>query len=184
MYDPAGGARGIPSVKRCGAMLLMLFLTGVALGCVLAQWLGLRCYITAEEDKSFDAALIRVLLWNAKFLLASYLLAFSPGGTLLLPLLFGAEGALLGALFGAVLSAQGAAMLPCLVAMLLFRLVLVVPYGFLLGLWCMRQSLGFGGEQDRSAFGVLVLTGAVLLAASLLECTVAKDAAYFLRFGV
>ena len=86
----------------------------MALGCVLAQWLGLRCYITAEEDKSFDAALIRVLLWNAKFLLASYLLAFSPGGTLLLPLLFGAEGALLGALFGAVLSAQGAAMLPCL----------------------------------------------------------------------
>ena len=75
-------------------------------------------------------------------------------------------------------------MLPCLVAMLLFRLVLVVPYGFLLGLWCMRQSLGFGSEQDRSAFGVLVLTGAVLLAASLLECTVAKDAAYFLRFGV
>lgn len=184
MYDPAGGARGIPSVKRCGAMLLMLFLTGVALGCVLAQWLGLRCYITAEEDKSFDAALIRVLLWNAKFLLTSYLLAFSPGGTLLLPLLFGAEGALLGALFGAVLSAQGAAMLPCLVAMLLFRLVLVVPYGFLLGLWAMRQSLGFGSEQDRSAFGVLVLTGAVLLAASLLECTVAKDAAYFLRFGV
>ena len=75
-------------------------------------------------------------------------------------------------------------MLPCLVAMLLFRLVLVVPYGFLLGLWCMRQSLGFGSEQDRSTFGVLVLTGAVLLAASLLECTVAKDAAYFLRFGV
>ena len=167
-------------------MLLMLFLTGVALGCVLAQWLGLRCYITAEEDKSFDAALIRVLLWNAKFLLASYLLAFSPGGTLLLPLLFGAEGALLGALFGAVLSAQGAAMLPCLVAMLLFRLVLVVPYGFLLGLWCMRQSLGFGSERSRIAAhsGVLVLTGAVLLAASLLECTVAKDAAYFLRFGV
>ncbi len=184
MYDPAGGARGIPSAKRCGAMLLMLFLTGVVLGCVLAQRLGLRCYVTANEEKSFDAAFLRVLLWNAKFLLVAYLLAFSPGGILLLPPLFGAEGALLGALFGAVLSAQGVVMLLCLVATLLFRLVLVVPYGFLLGLWAMRQSLEFGSKQDRSTFCILVLTGAVLLAASLLECTVAKDAAYYLRFGV
>ena len=30
----------------------------------------------------------------------------------------------------------------------------------------------------------LITAGAVLLAASLLECTVAKDAAYYLRFGV
>ncbi len=184
MNDPAGGAQAIPSAKRCGAMLLMLFLTGVVLGCVLTQWLGLQCYVTFAEEQSLQSEIIRVLLWNAKFLLAAYLFAFLPSGTLLLPLLFGAEGALLGALFGAVLSAQGVAMLPCLVTLLLFRLVLALPYGFLLGRWSMRQSLGFGNEQDRSTFGVLSLTIVVLLAASLLEGIVAKDAAYYLRFGV
>ena len=184
MYNTAGVPRGIPSTKRCGAMLLMLFVTGVALGCFLAKWLGLRCYAAPERAQSLESAMVRVLLWNAKFLFTAYLLAFSPGGKLLLPPLFGAEGALLGALFGAAILSQGMPALPWLASLMLFRLILVVPYGFLLGLWSMRQSLGFGGRQDRSAFGVLVLTTAVLLAASLLECTVAKDAAYYLRFGV
>ena len=165
-------------------MLLLLFITGVALGCFLAKWLGPRCYAVPERAQSLESALVRVLLWNAKFLFTAYLLAFSPGGKLLLPPLFGAEGALLGALFGAAILSQGMPALPWLASQMLFRLILVVPNGFLLGLWSMRQSLGFGGRQDRSAFGVLVLTAAVLLAASLLECTVAKDAAYYLRFGV
>lgn len=184
MYNTAGVPQGVPSTKRCGAMLLMLFVTGVALGCFLARWLGLRCYAVPEKAQSLEPAMARVLLWNAKFLLTAYLLAFSPGGRLLLPPLFGAEGMLLGALFGAAILSQGMSALPWLASLLLFRLILVVPYGFLLGFWSMRQSLGFGSRQDRSAFGVLVLTAVVLLAASLLECTVARDAAYYLRFGV
>ena len=184
MYNTTGVPSGIPSTKRCGAMLLMLFVTGVALGCFLAKWLELRCYPAPDENQSMESAMVRVLLWNAKFLLTAYLLAFSPGGKLLLPPLFGAEGALLGALFGAAMLSQGMNALPWLASLMLFRLLLVVPYGFLLGLWSMRQSLGFGGRQDRSTFGVLVLTAAVLLAASLLECTVARDAAHYLRFGV
>ncbi len=184
MCNTAGVPNGVPSTKRCGAMLLLLFITGVALGCVLARWLELRCYAAPEETQSLKSAMVRVLLWNAKFLFATYLLAFSPGGRLLLPPLFGAEGTLLGALFGAVMLSQGMLALLWLASLMLFRLVLVVPYGFLLGRWSMRQSLGFGGRQDRSTFGVLVLTAVVLLAASLLECTVARNAAYYLRFGV
>lgn len=184
MYNTVGDPGGLPSAKRCGAMLLMMFLTGVVLGCLLARLLGLQCFLAPEADWALAPNLYRVLLWNAKFLMTAYLLAFSPGGICLLPPLFGVEGALLGALFGAAILSQGLPILPELASLLLFRLILVVPYGFLLGGWSMRQSLGFGSEQDRSAFGVWLLTAGVLLAASLLECTAAKDAAYYLRFGV
>lgn len=183
MYNTAGDPRGVPSAKRCGAMLLAMFLTGVVLGCGLARLLGLQGFISTE-GQAVRTMLLRVLLWNAKFLFIAYLLAFSPGGMLLIPPLFGLEGAVLGALFYMVLSAQGLSVLPYLVLRLLFRLILVVPYGFLLGGWSMRQSLGFGGRQNRSAFGVGLATAVVLLAASLLECTLAQDAAYYLRFGV
>lgn len=183
MYNTAGDPRGVPSAKRCGAMLLAMFLTGVVLGCGLARLLGLQGIVPTEKQ-AFRPMLVRVLLWNAKFLFIAYLLAFSPGGMLLLPTLFGLEGAMLGALFCTVLSNQGMSVLPYLVLRMLFRLILVVPYGFLLGCWSMRQSLGFGSRQDRSAFGVGLATAVVLLASSLLECTVAQNAAYYLRFGV
>jgi hypothetical protein len=62
---------------------------------------------------------------------------------------------------------------------------LVLPYSFLLGSWAVEESLAFGKlAGNRTA--VLLLTLAVILVASFLECTLARwlGGMYFLKFGV
>ncbi len=174
---------------RSGNVLLLMFLTGIVLGCAATQLLGLRIRLPAEAGAQYgllDSGFLIVLLRNAKFLLCVFLLAFSPAGPLLLPPLFGMEGMLLGACAGAVFAAQGANGLGVLGCRLLFRLLLVVPYGFLLGDWALRHGLRFPSGEGRYAGGVLAVTAVLLLGATVLECTLSHllGAAYYLRFGV
>ena len=174
---------------RSGDVLLLMFLTGIVLGCAATQLLGLRIRLPSENGSQqglLGGDFMTVLLRNAKFLLCVFLLAFSPAGPLLLPPLFGMEGLLLGACAGAVFAAQGAAGLGALGCRMLFRLLLVVPYGFLLGDWALRHGLRFPSGEGRYAGGVLAVTAALLLGATVLECTLSHllGAAYYLRFGV
>lgn len=175
------------SEARCCGLLLMLFLTGLALGCGLVQRLGLAIrLLPGYAVLGCDLSQMRlVLLLHAKFLLVIYLLAFCPRGALLLPPLFGAEGVLLGMVLGAAGAGGGVKAVIGVCLLLLFRLVLVLPYGFLLGRWAMGQSLSFGQFRDRDALGVLLLTAAWILGAAVLECSLGRWllAVYYLRFG-
>ena len=76
-----------------------------------------------------------------------------------------------------------------LALLFLFRLGILLPYGFLLGAWSVGQSLAYGSASaaDRKTrMVVLLVTIAVLVIASFLECTLAQWLAriYFLKVGV
>ena len=65
---------------RSGNVLLLMFLTGIVLGCAATQLLGLRIRLPAETGAKYgllDSGFLIVLLRNAKFLLCVFLLAFS-----------------------------------------------------------------------------------------------------------
>jgi hypothetical protein len=71
--------------------------------------------------------------------------------------------------------------------LLCFRLLLVLPYGFLLGSWAVERSLAFDASAPGIREGeILLLTLLVLAAAAVLECTVAHwlGGIYYLKFGV
>ena len=176
------------SEARCCGLLLFLFLTGLVLGCSLVQLMGLAIrLLPGRPVLGCDLSQVHlILLLHAKFLLAIFLLAFCPRGVLLLPPLFGAEGMLLGMVLGAAGSGGGIVAVIGTLLLLLFRLLLVLPYGFLLGRWAMGQSLSFGQVHDRNALGVLLLTAVWILGASVLECSLGRWflAVYYLRFGV
>ena len=127
------------------------------------------------------------LLGCGRFLILLYLLAFIPGGAVLVPPLFGAEGAFLGSTISAATLTLGIPGAVLFSILLLFRLLLVVPYGFLLGNWSVGQSLRFPERSSgqRPAL-IFLLTAGVILTAAFLECTVAHwlGGIYYLRFGV
>ena len=90
------------SEAHCCGLLLLLFLTGLVLGCGLVQLMGLAIrLLPGRPVLGCDLSQMHlILLLHAKFLLAIFLLAFCPRGVLLLPPLFGAEGMLLGMVLG------------------------------------------------------------------------------------
>lgn len=185
-YDSLKGLRD--EKQRCTALLLLLFLTGLLLGCLFVRHFDLSASLlgTGAAENSGDAQRFwAVLLRNGKFLLVIYLLAFSRSGALLIPLIFALEGLMLGTAAGGVLTGQGALGLVGLGLLFLFRLTLVIPFGFLLGCWAVERSLSFG-TRPRESGGILLTTLLVLLLSALLECTLARwlGGIYFLKFGV
>ncbi len=177
--------------KHCNLLLLLLFLTGVLLGCLLV-WRFQLGGVLFGEGQAQTLFLDRqrfgsVFLWNAKFLLVIFLLSFSRLGALLIPPLFGVEGLLLGMLAGCITAEQGIVGAVCLGILLFFRLLLVLPYGFLLGAWAVEQSLRFdAGDSRGKTVGILLVTLVLLFLSAFLECTLARwlGGMYFVRFGV
>lgn len=176
-------------VQRANALNFLLFVTGVLLGCLAVQFLGFESSIISDFSQPLAAgpAMYAALLSNGKFLILLYLLAFLRCGAALVPPLFGAEGAFFGAMAASVVSAAGPRGTVLLAILLMFRLFLVLPYGFLLGNWSILESLSFDGpNRSQHRFGVLLVTLAVLAAAAFLECTLARwlGGMYYLKFGV
>ena len=165
----------------------LLFLTGALLGCLLVKLLGIQ--IAAFGLRSPSASFSAVLIANGKLLVLLFLCAFLRCGAALIPPLFGAEGAFFGAAFASAVLSAGSHGAVRMALLLIFRLLLVLPYGFLLGEWAVSHSLSLGesaaGRQGAS-FKILLLTLLVLLLASFLECTLGSwlGGIYFLKFGV
>lgn len=180
---------------RANSLNLLIFLTGVILGCLLIyfgsteddlklDWIQEPIYLSKNTELFWE-----VLLTDGKFLLLLYLLAFMRPGALLTPTLFGWEGILWGTTAAAVAAEMGTRGLVLLALLFLFRLGILLPYGFLLGAWSVGQSLAYGSASaaDRKTrMVVLLVTIAVLVIASFLECTLAQWLAriYFLKVGV
>jgi hypothetical protein len=177
---------------KANILLFLLFITGAALGCLLVWKSGLSGQLfdglTNQQGlegllSSYDRA--SVFLWNGKFLLLIFLLSYVRWGAAMLPPLFGVEGLLLGGVASSIIPSMGLTGGICLCILLGLRLLLVLPYSFLLGGWAVEESLSFG-ELAGNRTAVLVLTLAVILVASFLECTLARwlGGMYYLKFGV
>lgn len=168
--------------SRANILNFFLFLTGATLGAVLttagAEALGADAWPLAQQNPFGQ-----ILLADGRLLVLLWLLANMPVGAMLVPPLMGLEGVLYGGAFAFVTAHLGALGAGLLAVKWMFRLLLVLPYGFLLGAWSVGRSL-----RRTSAEGgrVLLATAAVLLVAALLEYEVAGRlaAAYYLKFGV
>ena len=173
--------------------MLLLFLTGILLGYLLVRYFGLSGGVFSgvfdEGDLSLyvRGAFPEVLLSMGKFLLLLYLLGFQRWGAMMVPPVFGIEGIFFGVSVCGLVSALGARGVLLSLLLMLFRLILVVPFGFLLGGWAVEHSLSFPqAAEKRNSFGVLAVTLAVLLLAAFLDCTLARwlGGMYYLKFGV
>lgn len=156
------------------------------MGCVFSRMFG-RMPTSEPETVLSTGSFLASLLGCGRFLVLLYLLAFIPGGAVLVPPLFGAEGAFLGATISAAALSLGMRGAVFFSILLLFRLILAVPYGFLLGSWSVGQSLHFPERSGRQRPAlILLLTVGVILTAAFLECTVAHwlGGIYYLKFGV
>lgn len=182
--------------ERINFLNFLMFLTGVILGCLSIKLLGTVFLLHIDPLKHLDLVSLKAaapsvftIFSNGKFLVLLYLLAFLRCGAALIPPLFGAEGAFLGAAFTSVISAMGSRGAVLLGILLIFRLFLVLPYGFLLGTWSVTTSLDFGRRstaQRQSSAPIFLLTLAILLISTFLECTLARwlGGIYYLKFGV
>ena len=197
MMKAAETSRRNSSKSQANRLNLLMFLTGACIGCMVVRLGGIGGELFPEplQFGFADVCLAGfhrfpgVLLANVKFLLLLYLLAFMRCGAMLVPPVFAAEGLLLGCTVAAVTGAMGYLGTALLSILLAFRLVLVLPYGFLLGAWSVEHSLSYVNppvSDHRTRASVLLVTLLVLLMASLLECTAAQwlGGVYFLRFGV
>lgn len=179
-----------------GLLNLLLFFTGALLGCLVVKFFGLQnsalagfsAASQASEGTALAVSFPAVLVANGKFLMLLYLFAFLRCGAALIPPLFGAEGAFLGAAFASAFLSAGFHGAIRIALLLLFRLLLVIPYGFLLGEWSVSRSLSLGGSGLRreASFQILLVTLLVLFLASFLEYTIGSwlGGMYFLKFGV
>ena len=175
-------------VIRITLLNLLLFLTGALLGCLIIY---LGCVSCVFHESMFSNELsnfLEVCLANGKFLILLYLFAFMRHGAMLVPTVFGLEGILMGATAFAFAGAGGYSGIFLLAIMLIFRLILILPYSFLLGTWSVRQSLAFecATTDKQIRITVLLLTLFVVIVASFLECTVAQWLVriYYLKVGV
>ena len=183
--------------EHTSVLNLLLFFTGVLLGCFLVKILGIQngalaglsaVTDTAETSGLPSTSFPAVLVANGKLLVLLYLFAFLRCGAALIPPLFGAEGAFLGTAFASAVLSAGFHGVIRLALLLIFRLLRVLPYGFLLGEWAVSRSLRLGGGNRRkeAGFRILLLTLLVLFLATFLECTLGSwlGGIYFLKFGV
>lgn len=185
------------SKEHTGILNFLLFLTGALLGCLCVKFLGIQntaltgvsaANQAADGSGTLAASFPAVLLANGKLLVLLYLFAFLRCGAALIPPLFGAEGAFLGAAFASAILSAGVHGAVRMALLLIFRLLLILPYGFLLGEWAVSHSLSLsaGGTRREACFRILLLTLLVLLLASFLECTLGSwlGGIYLLKFGV
>lgn len=186
------------SIKERSSLLnLLLFFTGALVGCLLVKYFGIQngalsgfsAAPTSMDDPGVLAVSFpAVLIANGKLLALLFLFAFLRCGAALVPPLFGAEGAFLGAAFASAYLSAGIHGGIRMALLLIFRLLLVLPYSFLLGEWSVSHSLSLGGGSHRkeTCFQILLVTTLVLFLASFLEHTIGKwlCGMYLLKFGV
>ena len=129
-------------VDKPTALIFLQFLTGSVLGGALV------CYV----DRNLRISeLVPVMVWhvdsfslqpllihNIKLLLLLYLSAFLSCGPLLVPAVLGLDGFFTGSLIAHAAVTDAPAWLSVLIAV---HLLLIVPYGFVLGHWSIRQAL-------------------------------------------
>ncbi len=172
---------------RANLLNFLLFLSGALFACIVVKLGGTGAFLASGFSASSSDVFFQALLSFSRFLLLLYLLAYLRCGVLLIPLVFGLEGLLMGGTAAAVAAASGWQGTVLLAIMLMFRLILILPYSFLLGTWAIGQSLRYSElERDETRIPVLLVTLLVLLLAAALECTAARrfSSIYLLTFGV
>lgn len=176
---------------RCSGQLLLLFLTGVLLGGVLVRCFSLDSSLfSGIVDKSQLEHLLGVdfftaLVAQAKFLLLLYLLSFQSWGAMFVPPVFGIEGICYGVAVCSLGLNMGAHGIVVAFLLLMFRFLVILPYGFLLGCWAVERSLNFP-ESYGKPLAILALTCGILLLSAFLESSLARwlGGMYYLKFGV
>lgn len=166
---------------------LILFLAGALMGCLLLRFWDLSAALSPSFfTESLVSGWKEVFLSNFRFLLLLFLLSYLPAGALLVPLVFGIEGAVLGMSIGLISAAMGTASIVALVLSIIFRLILVFPFSFLLGSWAIRQSLHFGRTNRGQGLKILFALITVAAVSSVLELTIGRQlgSLYYLSFGV
>ncbi len=183
----------ISSKNRTALLLFLMFLTGTLLGAVFARHFSMFAVVFSgvQDGQSLQALLGRdmadVFVSCGKLLLLIFLLSFQRWGAFGIPAVFGIEGFCFGGTVAGLISFMGPRGAVLAVLLLLFRLLLVIPYSFLLGVWAIEQSLSFDLPGDgRKKAGVFFCTLALMLLASFLECTLGRwlGGMYYLTFGV
>ena len=186
-------AKNSAQVKsRCNAQMLLLFLTGIILGCVFVRYFDISGVVFSNilnQDGLSGflwADFLETVLSMSKFLLLLYLLSFQRWGAMMVPPVFGVEGICLGISVCSLVSASGRGGIFLAVLLLMFRLILILPFGFLLGGWSVEQSLRFPNVDIPACIKILAVTLTVICIAAFLECSLARwlGGIYYLKFGV
>lgn len=190
MHFPARDS--VSEKNRSTALNLLLFLTGILLGALLVRHFDLFAEVfpgvqNHEDLKRFlNRDFPQIFLSGGKFLLMIYLLGFQRWGAMMVPPVFGIEGLYFGGTMSGMISVMGLRGMILAILLMLFRLLLVLPYGFLLGGWAVNQSLGFSGDSPGNRIAVLLITLLVMTLSAFLECTLGRwlGGMYYLTFGV
>lgn len=187
-------ARNVISEKDNSAILLLLmFLTGILMGTALVRHFDFLAAVfpgvqNQEELQGFiNRDFLQIFLSCGKFLVLIYLLGFQKWGAVLVPPVFGLEGIYFGGTVSSLVALMGGRGVVMAILLQLFRLVLMLPFGFLLGGWSVRQSLQFSAsDSGKNRIGVLVVTLCVMALTAFLDCSLSRwlGGMYFLRFGV
>lgn len=166
---------------------LILFISGTMVGCILLRFWGLSCALSPSfYQETLRTGWPDVFLSTVQFLLLLYLAAYLPLGALFVPLIFGVQGAFLGITMGLISGSMGIHGTVSLILAFLFRLILVFPFGFILGSWSIRRSLQFGNVNREQGLIILLLLLTVSVGSSFLELSIARhfSSLYYLTFGV
>ena len=146
---------------------LLLFLTGLCIGCLWSLLFGVAEPLSKESllhELSGLHSFFFLLMQNSRGLMLLLLLSFAPCAALVVPLVFGLVGIRIGHFVTMLLTFEGTGLwLICLMC----RLALLLPYSFLLGSWSVMQSLK---EKITTHFiSVFLVTMAVAAVTSGLE---------------
>ena len=168
-------------VYRSGSLILLLFLTGIFGGALFVRYFDLLgshlsgVSSLADLEAFLQRSFYEIFLSQAKFLLLLYLLAFQRWGAGLILPVYCMEGVFLGGTVCGIVSLMGSGGFLMALLLLLFRLLLVIPYGFLLGEWSIRRSLSFPSAGERTnCIAILLLTLVLLVVSSYLESTLGQ----------
>lgn len=174
--------RRISLAPHANRINFLLFLTGAMLGCGVI-WAGSLGAVAEWDAMRGLDVFFQALRSNVRFLLLLYLLAYMRLGAWLIPSVFGLEGATLGASAAAMTCGMGWQGTAAFAVMMLFRLALALPYGFVLGAWAEEKSMDYGGRHPNGG-AILLVTALVCVAASALEASAARWLLYLMKFGV
>ena len=188
MTKDAFAISGNTSLARANLCNFLMFLTGALLGCWFAS-LGDACLSFARFFSSGGSdpfsRMLPAMVFSGKFLLLLLLMSRMRSGALLIPLVFALEGMLLGNGFAAAFIFRGYQGIILLGILSLFRLCLILPFGFLMGAWAVSRSLDPSEHDSNGA--VLILTLCILFVSAFLEGTVAFHLCsnyYYFQVGV
>ena len=146
---------------------LTLFLTGLMLGCLVSRSTRLSVDLSIADDwlvRFCDYSLI-----YGKFLLLIYLLSFMRYGAIGVPPLFGLEGIMIGCKITSAFCFGGVHDLLAVLVLNVFHIVLILPYGFVLGAWTVDRCFDYTVKQYSKNPMVLMVTLCVIVVSALLQ---------------